>query len=49
MLTFKQAVIEIITREVAVLKRMKFGANAERCSPEQASLLDEAGRLILRH
>lgn len=41
-LTFKQAVIDKITHEMAVLKRMKFGAKAERYSPEQASLLEEA-------
>ena len=41
-LTFKQAVIDKITHEMAVLKRMKFGAKAERYSPEQISLLEEA-------
>ena len=41
-LTFKQAVIDKITHEMAVLKRMKFGAKAERYSAEQASLLQEA-------
>lgn len=40
--TFKQFVIDKLTHEMAVLKRLKFAATSERFSPEQASLLEEA-------
>jgi transposase len=40
-LTFKQAVIDKLTHENAVLKRLKFAAQSERFSAEQKSLLDE--------
>jgi transposase len=39
---FKQTVIDKLTHEMAVLKRLKFAATSERCSPEQKSLLEEA-------
>ena len=38
---FKQAVIEKLTHENALLKRLKFGAQSEQFSAEQKSLLDE--------
>lgn len=42
---FKQAVIDKLTHEVAVLKRLKFAATSERfastLAPEQRSLLEE--------
>jgi transposase len=38
---FKQAVIEKLTHENAILKRLKFAAQSERFSAEQKSLLDE--------
>jgi hypothetical protein len=37
----KQAVIDKLTHENALLKRMKFAAQYERSSAEQRSLLDE--------
>jgi transposase len=41
-LTFKQALIDKLTHEMAILKRMKFAATSERfastLSPEQRSL-----------
>ena len=37
----KQAVIDKLTHENALLKRMKFAAQSERYSAEQRSLLDE--------
>ena len=40
-LTFKQATIDKLTHENAVLKRLKFAAQSERYSAEQRSLLDE--------
>ncbi len=40
-LTFKQATIDKLTHENAVLKRLKFAAQSERFSAEQRSLLDE--------
>ena len=40
-LAFKQAIIEKITHEMAVLKRLKFAAKSEHFNPEQKSLLDE--------
>lgn len=38
---FKQAVIDKLTHENAILKRLKFAAQSERFNPEQKSLLDE--------
>jgi transposase len=38
---FKQAVIEKLTHENAILKRLKFAAQSEKFNPEQKSLLDE--------
>ena len=38
---FKQAVIDKLTHENAILKRLKFAAQSERFSAEQKSLLDE--------
>jgi transposase len=40
-IAFKQAVIDKITHEMAVLKRLKFAAKSESFSVEQRSLLDE--------
>ena len=40
-LKFKQAVIDKITHENAVLKRLKFGLKSEAYTAEQKSLLDE--------
>jgi transposase len=40
-LAFKQRVIDKITHEMAVLKRLKFAAKSEPFSPEQRSLLEE--------
>ena len=37
----KQAVIDKLTHENAILKRLKFAAKSERFSAEQKSLLDE--------
>lgn len=39
---FKQTVIDKLTHEMAVLKRLKFAATSERFSSEQKSLLEEA-------
>lgn len=39
---FKQAVIDKITHEMAVLKRLKFAAKSEAYSAEQKNMLDEA-------
>ena len=39
--TFKQAVIDKLTHENAILKRLKFAAQSEKFSAEQKSLLDE--------
>ena len=39
---FKQALINKLTHENALLKRMKFAAQSERFSAEQKSLLDES-------
>jgi hypothetical protein len=39
---FKQTVIDKLTHEMAVLKRLKFAANSKRFSPEQKSLLKDA-------
>jgi hypothetical protein len=38
---FKQRLIDKITHEMAVLKRLKFAAQSERFTPEQRSLLEE--------
>ena len=38
---FKQAIIDKLTHENAILKRLKFAAQSERFSAEQKSLLDE--------
>lgn len=38
---FKQALIDKLTYENAVLKRLKFGLKSERMNAEQRSLLDE--------
>jgi transposase len=44
-IAFKQALIDKLTHEMAVLKRLKFGATSERfastLAPEQRSLLEE--------
>ncbi len=40
-IAFKQAVIDKITHEMAVLKRLKFAAKSEAFNAEQKSLLDE--------
>ena len=40
-LAFKQTVIDKLTHENAVLKRLKFAAKSEAYTPEQKSLLDE--------
>ena len=40
-IAFKQALIEKMTHEMAVLKRLKFGARSEQFSGEQRSLLEE--------
>jgi transposase len=40
-LTFKQATIDKLTHEMAVLKRLKFAAQSEAYSAEQKSLLEE--------
>jgi transposase len=39
---FKQAQIDKLTHENALLKRMKFAAKSERFSAEQKSLLEES-------
>ena len=39
---FKQALIDKLTHENALLKRMKFAAQSERFNAEQKSLLDES-------
>ena len=41
-LIFKQATIDKLTHENAILKRLKFAAQSERFSAQQRSLLDEA-------
>ncbi|CAN5459136.1 hypothetical protein BH11PSE7_BH11PSE7_25320 [soil metagenome] len=41
-IAFKQAFIDKLTHEMAVLKRLKFAAQSEAYSAEQKSLLDEA-------
>ena len=41
-LTFKQATIDKLTHENAILKRLKFAAQSERYSAEQRSLLEES-------
>ncbi|MBC7940276.1 MAG: IS66 family transposase [Chitinophagaceae bacterium] len=38
---FKQTVIDKLTHENAILKRLKFAARSEACSAEQKSLLEE--------
>jgi hypothetical protein len=38
---FKQALIDKLTDENAVLKRLKFGLKSEKMNAEQRSLLDE--------
>ena len=40
-LAFKQTLIDKLTHENALLKRMKFAAQSERFNPEQKSLLDD--------
>ena len=40
-IAFKQALIDKMTHEMAVLKRLKFAARSEHFSPEQRSLLGE--------
>ena len=40
-LAFKQTLIDKLTHENALLKRMKFAAQSERCNPEQKSLLED--------
>lgn len=39
---YRQAKIDQLTHELAVLKRWKFGKSREQLAPAQASLLDEA-------
>lgn len=41
-LRHKQAIIDKLTHENAMLKRLKFAAQSERFSPEQRSLLEES-------
>lgn len=41
-ISFKQAIIDKITHEMAVLKRLKFAAKSERLNADQRSLLEEA-------
>ena len=41
-IAFKQATIDKLTHEMAVLKRLKFAAKSEAYSAEQKSLLEEA-------
>ena len=51
-IAFKQATIEKITHEMAVLKRMKFAAQSEAYNAAQRSLLDEtidADMEVLQH
>lgn len=40
-IAFKQAAIDKLTHEMAVLKRLKFAAKSEAFNAEQKSLLDE--------
>src|SRR5215207_3429297 len=40
-IAFKQATIDKINHEMAVLKRLKFAAKSEHFNPEQKSLLEE--------
>ena len=40
-LAFKQTIIDKLTHENALLKRMKFAAQSERFNPEQKSLLED--------
>jgi transposase len=40
-IAFKQAIIDKITHEIAVLKRLKFAAKSEQYTAEQKSLLEE--------
>ena len=40
-IAFKQALIDKLTHENALLKRLKFAAQSEAYSPEQRSLLEE--------
>ena len=40
-IAFKQAIIDKINHEMAVLKRLKFAAKSEAFNPEQKSLLEE--------
>ncbi len=40
-IAFKQALIDKMTHEMAVLKRLKFAAQSERVAPEQRNLLEE--------
>jgi transposase len=40
-LAYKQAIIDKLTHENALLKRMKFAAQSERFNPEQKSLLED--------
>ena len=40
-MAFKQAIIDKLTHENAVLKRLKFAAQSERFNAEQRDLLDE--------
>ena len=39
--SFKQATIDKLTHEMAVLKRLKFAAKSEAFTPEQKSLIEE--------
>jgi len=41
-IAFKQATIDKLTHEMAVLKRLKFAARSETFTGEQKSLLEEA-------
>ena len=40
-IAFKKAIIDKVTHELAVLKRLKFAAKSEHYTPEQRSLLEE--------
>jgi len=46
-LKYRQAKIDQLTHEMAVLKRWKFGRSGERLDPAQLSLLDETIDVIL--
>ena len=45
-IAFKQAAIDKLTHEMAVLKRLKFAAKSEAFNPEQKSLLEDHRRRL---